>query len=116
MSNNQCWGVPSSYQVAISVLPVLLGTLWKIDYSTPLSTFFSSNGVTPLLRYFVLLSIFAFSVFQGDRERRKSSRNVGPLDSALWLADLAACRQVGQLQRWIEWAEIAATLPPLTVP
>ena len=52
---------------------------------------------------------------QGDRERRKSSLNVGPLDSALWLADLAARRQVGQSQRWIEWADISATLPPLLV-
>ena len=42
----------------------------------------------------VIISIVPLSLtlnWQGDCERRKSSRNVGPLDSVLWLADLAAC-------------------------
>ena len=46
---------------------------------------------------------------QGDRERRKSSRIVGLLDSALWLADLALTSQDGQSQHWIERADILAT-------
>ena len=53
--------------------------------------------------------------YWGGHERRKSSRNVGPLDSALWLAVLALQSQVGQLHRWIDWADISATLPPFTV-
>ena len=54
-----------------------------------------------------------FTNKQGERERRKSSRSVSPLDSVLWLAYLAARCQVGQSQHWIEWADISATLPPL---
>ena len=41
--------------------------------------------------------------------------NVGSLNSALWLADLALTSQVGQSQCWIEWAYILDTLPLLMV-
>ena len=36
-----------------------------------------------------LLAAAPYSRSQGDRERRKRSRNVSPLDSVLWLADMA---------------------------
>ena len=47
------------------------------------------------------------STGQGVRERTKSSRNVSPLDSVLWLAVLARQSQVGQSQHWIERADIS---------
>jgi len=42
---------------------------------------------------------------QGKHERRKYRRNVSPLDSVLWFADLARQSQVGQSQHWIKWAD-----------
>ena len=44
-----------------------------------------------------------------------SQGDVSPLNSVLWLADLALTSQVGQSQYWIERADISATLPHLSV-
>ena len=41
-----------------------------------------------------------------------NSRHVSPLGSALRLADLALASQVDHSQRWGEWADISALLPP----
>ena len=94
-------------------------------YTSPASVTGSNMAVpTKLSRlYYLELWSCAFSshltiltyLWQGDLERMKSSWNVGPLDSAMWLAELALTSQVGQSHRWIEWSDISATLPPLTV-
>ena len=59
------------------------------------------------------------STGQGDHERRKSIRkrswNVTPLDSVLWLADLARQSQFGQSQHWIERGYISTSRPSLVI-
>ena len=113
-----------SYQsrcILFSICPYLLILWWNIliqwtDFGTLYLHLWNIDFLHLVRWQCFYSSVFLYhawskSTGQGDHERRKSisSWNVSPLDSVLWLADLALTSQVGQSQHWIEMADIAST-------